>query len=219
VDVDALAAVPVVPLHAELWWRHCWLPPDPSAQDPLYVPAAAGGRWPTADGTLYLGDLATTVWCEYLRNNPAQVERADPTGGLGLGSEAEVRALAREQLDVAPRGLWRVDVRLDRVADFTGLGGHEALRGAGVAPEDLLADDYGPCPQIAATQPPVDWQAVLVPSAALPERRCVAVFSPHHPARPQWHQVETVAVPTVLHAYLTRFREGERPTWLPARVV
>jgi hypothetical protein len=218
VDVDAFAAAPVGPLRAELWWRHCYLPSDPRAQDPLYVSAATPSRWQTAGGTLYLGDRATTVWCEYLRNTPRQVESADPTAGIGLASESEVRALAREALAVVPRGLWRVRVDLDRVVNFTSSAGRAALIRAGVDLQELTTDDYGLCPDIAAAYTRFDWQAILAPSAALPEGRCVAVFSPHYPARRAWEQIEEAALPTVLHAYLTRFRSGERPSWLPVRV-
>ena len=217
-DVDALAAVPVCALSAELWWRHCYLPSDPRAQDPLYVSATTPSRWRTSEGTLYLGDRATTVWCEYLRNTSPQVENADPTAGIGLASESEVRALAREPLDVVPRGLWRVRVELDRVVNFTTPAGEEALERAGVDLGDLTADDYGACPDIAAAQTHLDWHAVLAPSAALVEGRCVAVFSRNYPPRRNWEQVEEAALPTVLHAYLTRFRNGQRPTWLPLRV-
>jgi hypothetical protein len=175
-------------------------------------------RWQTAEGTLYLGDRATTVWCEYLRNTPRQVENADPTAGIGLASESEVRALARGPLDVVPRGLWRVRVDLDRVVNFTTPAGEEALDRAGVDLRDLTADDYGACRDIAAAHVRFDWHAVLAPSAALAEGRCIAVLPLHYPPRRNWRQVEEAALPTVLHAYLTRFRDGQRPTWLPVRV-
>lgn len=216
-DLDELRRVAVRPLRAELWWRHCYIPNDPDAQDPLFVLPGTPSRWQTAEGTLYLGDLRTTVWCEYLRNTADQVRRADPTGGLALASEDEVRALAREPLDVVPRGLWRVQVDFARVADFTGDVAEQALAAAGIPTEDLLRDDFGPCPAIVRRHIDFGWQAILAPSAALLEGRCIAVFRSHHPARGRWTQVQRVARPTVLHAYLTRFHAGERPAWLPNR--
>ena len=208
--------MPVEPLRADLWWRHCYLPFNPRTQDPQYVDPGTPSRWQTKEGTLYLGDRSTTVWCEYLRNSPRQVRRADPTGGLGLASESQVRALAREPLDIARRGLWRVEVEFNRVVNLTSDAGLDVLQTAGVAPDELLADDYGPCPDIASQHARLGWQAVIAPSAALDRGRCVAVFSPHHPARRRWEMVEQAAVPTVLHAYLTRYRAGEEPFWLPA---
>jgi hypothetical protein len=216
-DLDELRRVTVRPLRAELWWRHCYIPSNPDDQDPLFVSPATPSRWRTAEGTLYLGDLRTTVWCEYLRNTADQVARADPTGGLGLGSEDEIRAFAREPLDVVPRGLWRVEVDFDRVADFTGGEGQQALASAGIDAEELLRDDFGPCPDIAERYVDFGWQALLAPSAALREGTCVAAFRPHHPDQARWTQVQKAARPTVLHAYLTRFHANERPAWLPNR--
>jgi hypothetical protein len=217
-DSDELARVPIRRLRADLWWRHCFLPEDPDEQDPLRIPLPAGSsRWRTETGTLYLGDIETTIWCEYLRNTSDQARRADPTGGLGLASEAEVRALAREPLDVVPRGVWRVRVDLERVADFTSPASHGALEAAGIRASDLVSDGYGPCPDIAERHEEFGWQAVMAPSAALDVGRCVAAFVPHHPQRSNWSRLRRAAYPTVLHAYLTRFKANERPPWLPDR--
>jgi hypothetical protein len=217
-ELDELARVPIRHLRADLWWRHCYLPADPDDQNPLFVPLPAGdSRWRTEQGTLYLADLETTIWCEYLRNTSDQAQRADPTGGLGLASEDEVQALAREPLDVAPRGVWRVRVDLERVADFTSSESEGALDAAGIGADDLLSDDYGPCPAIAERHEDFGWQALLAPSAALDTGRCIAAFQPHHPRASNWSRLRRVAYPTVLHAYLTRFKANQRPTWLPDR--
>ena len=134
--------------------RRCWRADQPDA-DCMHPPGLIGPvrplePWTHTSERPLLGDRSTTVWCEYLRNTPAQVQQADPTGGLGLGSETEVRALAREPLAIAPRGLWRVAVEFDRVADFKSRAGNDALQAAGVQTAELIADDYGPCPTIAA---------------------------------------------------------------------
>jgi hypothetical protein len=215
-DLSKLDRVPVVPLTASLWWRHCYIPRDPAQQDPLRVSARTPSRWKTDEGTLYLADRPTTAWCEYLRNTAEETQLADPTGGIGFASRAEVEVLAADPLNVVPRGLWRVDVHFDRVADFTSPAALDALDSAGVPAADLLADDYGACPSIAREYMAFRWQAVCAPSAALRGGSCVGAFAGAHPPRVLWRQVEIVAVPSIIHAYVTRYRSGERPTWLPA---
>jgi hypothetical protein len=225
VDLSAWAStVPVSPLRAILYWRHCFLPPDPHAQDPLSV-RADSGRWATPEGTLYLADSETTMWCEYLRNTAAQVQRSDPTGGLSLARAEDVRALAGQPLvEMPPRGVWVADVQLERVANLTGgrsqirpldPAGLFRYRASEPSAEQLIADDYGPCPDIAALHTQLGWQAVISYSAALPSRFSVAVFKPHFPARERLKLRALAAQPTVLHAALTRYPDRQRPTWLP----
>jgi len=217
VDLTRLADVPVVSLRGVLHWRHCFVPADSRAQDPLWVTSNTG-RWRSPEGTLYLTDSGTTMWCEYLRNTAAQVQRADPTGGLSLAGMTDVRALAGQALvEMPPRGVWEVSVELARVADLTSGGGRRALRQAGVHPEALLADGYGPCPDIAALHTQLGWTALIGWSAALPERRSVAVFKPDFPPRERFELRQLAAQPTVLHAALTRYTDEQRPTWLPPR--
>jgi hypothetical protein len=216
-ELTRLADVPVRAVNAVMFWRHAFLPADPHAQDPLWVTPEVG-RWRSPEGALYLADSETTMWCEYLRNTAAQAERADPTGGLALAGAFDVRALATQALvEMPPRGVWRVSVHLARVADLTSAAAVRALRRAGVHPGALLADDYGPCPDIAALHAQLEWHGLISQSAALPERHSVAVFKPHFPAPDRFQLRHLAAQPTVLHAALTRFRNGERPTWLPPR--
>jgi hypothetical protein len=111
-----------------------------------------------------------------------------------------------------------VRVDLGRVVNFTTSDGREALEQADVDLEDLMADDYGVCPDIAAAHTRFGWEAIVAPSAAHEAGQCIAVFPPHYPPRRLWQQVEEAALPTVLHAYLTRFKDGERPSWLPVLV-
>jgi hypothetical protein len=215
-DLARLAVVATKPLRAVLYWRHCFVPADPASQDPLWV-SADSGRWQTPEGTLYMADSETTMWCEYLRSTASQVQRADPTGGLALGGPEDIGALAREPLvEMPPRGVWTAKVRLDRVADLSAPNSQRALRAAGLHTATLLHDDFGPCPDIAALHAQLGWQALVSWSAALPERRSIAVFKPHFPRLAQFEPRAGLARPTVLHAALTRYRSGERPTWLPS---
>lgn len=209
-----IAAIPVGPLTVRVYLRHCFLPAgaDP---DPLWVNAAVPSRWWTPAGTLYVAEDTTTVMAEHCRNNAVAVADADPTGGVGL-TAANFGFYAPRAVGppLDARAVYSVEVAFDRLADLRSPAALDALAELGIATDDLLADDYGPCPALAQAGEQAGWQAVRAPSAANPEGVAVAIFEAARPGRTLWKPELDAARPSVRTAYLTRYRVGERPAWL-----
>jgi hypothetical protein len=217
-DVARLDDVPVGPLSVTLYVRHCFIPTseDPN---PLYVDPSRLTRWHTDEGTLYLAEDVVTVWAEHCRYSAAAIEAADPTGGVRL-NRANFSLYANRQLrpPVQPRALFSVEATFDRAADLTTDAARAALRAAGVDPDiELLADDYGPCPDIAKAGANLRWQAVRAPSAARPGGVCLAVFRDAFPPLAAFDVAVGRARPLVSIAYVARYKGKERPDWLGAQ--
>ena len=216
-DVAGLVDLPTGPLAITVYLRQCFLPTDGSAPDPLRTNPMVSSRWQTEEGTLYVAGDEITVWAEQCRNAAASVQEADPTGGVGLNA-GNMAFYAPQQLadPVATRALYSVDVTLDQVADVTDVDVQDALRAAGVDDPgtDLIADDFGTCPQIAVAGANLGWQAVRAPSAARVGGIALAIFHHAWPPREDWNIKEPSARPTIAIAYLTRYRAGQRPPWL-----
>jgi hypothetical protein len=216
VDVGALAEVPVGPRTIRLYLRHCYLPAagDPN---PLWMNTAVSSRWHTHQGTVYVAEDPNTVWTELCRNIADRVRAADPTGGVGL-NPANFAFYGAQALrpPVDARALFSVTVSFTQVADFTSAEGQTALQAAGVSDPavDLLADDYGPCPEIAKAGHSIGWQAVRAPSAARVGGVAVSIFHGAWPPPRGWTLEALAARPTVSTAYLTRYQAGKRPEWL-----
>lgn len=211
---DAIADVALTTVDVRAYVRHCYLPPvgDP---DPLWVNASQPSRWQTSGGTLYLAETAETVWAESCRTRAAQINAADPTGGVGL-APANFAYYAPLPLDppVDARALFEVSFRVEGLADLTTPRARAALVAAGMTEVELVADDYGRCGEVAKFGEAHGWAAIRAPSAALVGRVCVAVMPGHHPDGGLWRILTPAARPTVAVAYLTRYRFGERPAWL-----
>jgi RES domain-containing protein len=213
-EVAELAAMPVSPAEVRAYVRHCYVPPAGSP-DPLWVSASQPSRWRTVGGTLYLAEDAQTAWAESCRARAAQVAAADPTGSVGLG-QANLAYYAPQPLGlpVDARALFEVTFRVDRLVDLTTPEAMAVLVAAGLSEAELFADDYGRCPDVAQYGEAHGWEAVRAPSAALEDGVCFAVMPGHHPAHGLWRILLPAARPTVATAYLTRYRDGERPAWL-----
>ena len=85
-------------------------------------------------------------------------------------------------------------------------------------PEDLTADGYGRCRDLAAVAVSLGWEAIIVPSAAWERAHgfCVPVFKPTGVLRIEHAElVAEAALPSLVVAYLTRYPRGARPSWLP----
>ena len=210
--------VTLTPATVRAYVRHVWLPGN-AQPDPLWVDAAQRSRWQTVGGTLYLAEDETTVWSESCRARAGAVAAADPTGGVGL-HPANFAYYASQPLDrpVDARALFEVRFAVARMADLTSLANQAVLGSAGMSPAELIADDYGRCPQVAHYGEANGWQAIRAPSAAWEDGECVAVMTGHHPTRGLWRILLAAARPTVAVAYLTRYRAGERPAWLDGAV-
>lgn len=215
VTADALDAVPIGPLATRIYLRHCHIPPPPEDPDPLWINAAAPSRWQSPGGTLYVAEDDETVMAEYCRNTAHVLKAADPTGGVGLNPHNFAHFASQPVGDPLPaRAVFSVEIELDRVADIRGADAQEALRVKGIQPDDLLADDYGPCPALAQVGEGLGWQAVRAQSAANTRGTALAVFHGSHPAAPIWRVELEAGRPSVRIAYLTRYKAGERPLWL-----
>lgn len=212
----ALAAVPAGPRVVRVYLRHCFIPAV-GKPDPLWVNPAVDSRWWTPRGSLYVAEEPDTVMAEHCRNSAAGVQAADPTGGVGLNERNFAYYAGQPVGDPLPaRGLFAVAVAFARLADLRSPLALDALRDVGVSAADLLADDYGPCPAIAQAGERLGWQALRAQSAANPDGAALAILHDAFPAPERWHIEAAATRPSVRTAYLTRYREGERPAWLAA---
>lgn len=212
---DVLEAFEAQPLATRVYFRQCYVPAPPAPPDPLWINAAAPSRWQTPAGTLYVAEGVDTVMAEYCRNDAAAVSAADPTGGAGLTLNNFNYFAAQAVGDPVPvRALFSVDVELDCVVDFLSDAAQARLAAIGIEPVELLADDYGPCPQLAQLGEQLGWQAIRARSAADVDGVAIAIVHGSHPAAHLWHTEADAVRPSVRIAYLTRYKAGERPAWL-----
>jgi hypothetical protein len=134
-----------------------------------------------------LAEEEETVWAEACRVRAWQIADADPTGGIGL---AAGNFGYYGPLPLGPpvdlRALYEVTFEVRALADLTTATSRETLAEVGLGDSELLADDYGPCPDIAKAGQRLGWEAIRAPSAALPGGICVAVLPGHHPSRERW---------------------------------
>ena len=217
-DTGTLAALTLTRAWVRAYVRHVWLP-GVSPPDPLWVNAAQPSRWQTVGGTLYLAEDEPSVWAESCRARWAQIATADPTGGVGLHPTSfPYYASQPLGLPVDARALFEVRFDVARMADLTSAANQAVLASAGIGASELIADDYGRCPQVARHGEANGWQAIRAPSAAWAGGVCVAVMHGHHPTQGLWRILLAAARPTVAVAYLTRYRVGERPAWLDGPV-
>jgi hypothetical protein len=209
----AASAVELVSRTVEVYFRHVFIPSrgDP---DPFRV-LAGTGRWATP-WTLYTAPEVHVVWAEYCRNAASDVDRADPTGGVGL-STTSLPVLAQVEVgDPLPRrALYRLTYRFGQVADLTTRANQQKLRDAGFDTTNFYADDYGLCPELAQAGADLGWQALIAPSAAWqPDGSCTAVLPGGRVALQRHQVVVEAARPTIGTAWATTYRSGERPGWL-----
>lgn len=212
-DAQRLARIPLRAA-AVTAYRHVAVPGRGRA-DALNT--AGDGRWHDAAWrrpVLYCAEDAETAIAEYCRARADRIAAADPTGGLGLNRLAfPVYAEQPVGEPLPARLLYRVELRLERLADLTRAG--TELRRAGIDPAWLTTDDHAPCRALALLGLHLGWQAIRTPSAALPgsDARCLPVFLESLDAKPRTRSLATVR-PTVAIADRTAYRKKERPAWL-----
>jgi hypothetical protein len=214
-DPGPLREIPVQRTALTVYFRQVWLPGDGSAPDPFFV--RREGRWAT-DWTLYTATSPEVAWAEYCRNHPSDVANADITGGVGLDL-AGLAALGSLALGAVPaRALYELDFAFDRLADLTSAWASELLTRAGFDTASFTADPpgYGDCPELASLAATLEWQAILVPSAAwqLPDGLCVPVFQEGRLALVEHRRVVAAARPSVAVAAATTYADALRPRWL-----
>jgi RES domain-containing protein len=147
-DVDAVSARGV-------FYRHVPVGRDPLAR-PVHPP---DGRWQRGDTVagLYLADSAATAWAEWYR---ALAEYGIPPGRW------------------LPRALWRITVRLERVADLTVT---ERLGRVGLGLPHPVRRDWPRFQAVGEQLFAEGFAGVLYPAAARPEAVALCVFwTPAH---------------------------------------
>jgi RES domain-containing protein len=126
-------------------------------ETPLWaVPNVSDGRYNTAGSvpTQYLSLHPMTPWAELLRN-------------LDHRTAAEARSLRVE--------IWAIRITLrEDPTEVT----FDSAPDVGLAPEDLVADDQGPCRAAAAAMFSADIPSFFAPSAALPGTTNLIVLQP-----------------------------------------
>jgi hypothetical protein len=209
----AAASVGTQATTVSVYVRHVRIP-ERGSPDPFYV-APHLGRWGT-DWTLHTATATHVALAEYCRWVPQELERSDPTGGVGINA-SNLSALAGLPIPtpLPPRALFQLVYRFDRLADLTTTGAAAALRAAGFDPNHLRGDDYADCQALANAGVAVGWEALMAPSAAWrPDGACVAVFAAGRDRLIRHRMVVASARPTVAVAYATTYKAGERPSWL-----
>jgi RES domain-containing protein len=175
------------------------------------------GRWATPSGTLYTACTEEVSWSEYCRQAAAYVQNADPSGAGALDPSLAGGLIYESVGTPLPaRAFVRLEFELDRVADLTTSYARSLVMAAHFDVTHLRRDDYGDCSELARLGERIGWQAMLVPSAAWDpgHGRCVAIFKAGRTGFRDRAVVQSPARPTLQHAWDTRYREGERPTWL-----
>jgi hypothetical protein len=212
-----LAQIPAAPA-AVVVFRNILIKPDgepddPFEPDPEY--AGGGGRWDTDGRTLYTATKATVSWAEWCRNHPAAVAEADPTGGQRLEADL-IKQLAWQDLPdkIPARALVHMTFDFVRLVDLTTSKAQQRLVQVGFDPNDLYADDYGRCPQLARDFEALGADAIKVPSAAFRNGECIAVFSAGRQCRGDWEPVQRRARPGVPEAMQTVYKKDETPAWI-----
>lgn len=212
--IDAVAAsMPTEQSRINVYFRHVWLPATGSP-DPFFARPYTG-RWGTT-WTLHTATEVPTAWSEYCRSVPHEIDRADPTGGVGINARNLSLFGPQELSDpVVRRALYQLTFRFEKIADLTSASARSLLAASGFADTEFFSDNFGWCPALAAAGEAVGWEALVAPSAAArPDGRCVAVFNAGRRRLLRHTEIAAAARPTIATAVATTYRSGERPGWL-----
>lgn len=219
--VDRLLDVPAEPrrltVHRAVALAIDGTPAEDFVPDPSYAHPDSG-RWATAAGTLYTAIGAETTWYEYCRWSAKDL-KARPGWTRGIPSKM-LPHVAYTAVGPPPplRALVRLEFALQRVPDLTRALTTPILLSAGVDVAKLRSDDHGECQKLSAVAERLGWDAMMVPSAATDTlERVVPIFRNGRKRLIDQAVVASPAGPTVLQAMQTRFRDGERPSWLRVR--
>ena len=215
-DEQALSELPAEPVELSLY-RTAWLP-ERGDPNPLFTEPKTN-RFGTEAGTIYTASTAVVAWSETCRNRSDEIEGSNPLGVTNVTLD-EIQRFATTPIDrlVPMRALYRLEFSFERAVDVRGDVARAALGAAGIDADDLVADGYGRCRDLAAAAVSLGWEAILVPSAAWARADgfCVPVFKPAGALRMTRSELlAAAALPTLAVAYLTRYPAGARPSWLP----
>ena len=213
-DEDVLGGVQLTAANLQLY-RHFRIPgPD---SDPQYA-APNKNRWATSRGTLYCCDSEVTAWAEYCRFLADLIESAAPTVRRPIDRD-ELVARGHEPLPEGPiRTIYRINVELGRLADLTESSNQTRLIVAGFPLKDFLTNtenNLGLCPQLAEIGQKLGWEALKAPSAAWPAGgSTIAIFERGRANITSCEPLITGS-PSIATAVGTRYRDGEKPAWIP----
>ena len=182
------------------------------------------GRWATASGTLYAADATHVAWAEYCRCFWHDIDAAAPITS-GTITVTELARIGSQELQEAPiRTIYEIEVDLTLLADLTTPVNRRALQNAGFPLNDFFTNDpatgilhydYGQCPEVAGLGERLGWEALRAPSAAWPVGgHTIAIFSSGKSSIVRCDPVFT-GRPTVAMAVATRYRNGQKPSWVP----
>lgn len=145
------------------------------------------GRYNSAESpaTQYFGLHPLTPWAEYLRGNKLR----------------DTDRLAERRLRI-----WVLEIDLSKAITIE----FDSARQYDLEPEDLVADDHGPCRRLAdrIRLDPSFPRTIIVPSAALPGTRNVVVFGERVRIPYGWKPIEDVDVPACVIAERSQPPDG-----------
>jgi hypothetical protein len=185
---------------------------------PLSV-TPGSGRWNTPDGTLYTASSQVVAWAEFCRWFWRDIADAAPTAArhIDAGELTRIGSQALGQ-EVPVRSIYEIRGSLQRLADLTDPANQAYLHLAGFPLEHFLTntpDDYGLCPEVARIGEELGWDALRTPSAAWPEDGyTIAIFAAGRLGISSC-RVVFEGRPTVAMAVATRYRDGQKPGWIP----
>jgi hypothetical protein len=219
-SIDPLLDVPTPPRRVTVY-RTVLLhvdgtPAEDFVPDPSFAKADAG-RWATDAGTLYTAPTEEVAWCEYCRWNAKDLALFPPTGCENGVPQAVARRMEYEPIGPPPpeKALVRLEFELRSVPDLTLQRVRSKVFAAGLAPEAIRGDDHAPCQDFAKLAERAKWDAMIVPSAGRAEGgTCIPIFQAGRERLIDETVVAARGSPSILHAFDTRYRAGERPAWL-----
>ena len=185
---------------------------------PLSV-TPGSGRWDTPEGTLYTASSQVVAWAEFCRWFSSEVAAAAPSTSMPIQPWELARIGSQVLGEAVPvRSIYEIRARLERLADLTDPANQAYLHLAGFPLEDFrsnIPDDYGLCPELARIGEQLGWDALRAPSAAWPEDGyTIAIFAAGRLGISSC-RVVFEGRPTVAMAVATRYRDGQKPDWIP----
>lgn len=133
-----------------------------------------GWRLANWDTPLWVGPNRRAGRYNRAGGDPTQYVCLHPWGPWAEILRWEDRRTPRETADLSGR-IWSVRIILPEEPRVIGFDDAEAL---GVTPEDLVADDYNVCQELADGARASGELALIVPSAALPGTRSLVLLGP-----------------------------------------
>lgn len=168
---------------------------------------------------MYTASSQVVAWAEYCRWFSYDIANAAPTANTPIEA-GELTRIGSQFLgeEVYIRSIYEIRGTLESMADLTDPANQAFLIMAGFPPDEFLTnrpDDFGLCPELAQIGEELGWDALRAPSAAWPRGGyTTAIFAAGRSGINSCRAVFT-GRPTVAMAAATRYREGQKPAWVP----